>query len=294
MNPSQYGCLGTSGLSDDCYVLVLLNQIPPMICAVETAQILDSLVAALSAVMSKLGRPMGTAMSILDFGCGAGREVYRLRDCGYENVLGVDLGDYLQLRAPGDSRWFSLSLDPHVYRLPYPDNSFDLVYSTQVLEHLRFYEPALSEIRRVLKPDGVCIHIFPSKWRLIEPHFRIPFGSFIRLAWYLRLWTYLGIRPPDRPAHSSRSQDAERSWQVSRTSLNYLTLKELRFFASLSFADVRFMEKEFVEANATFSRLSRLVHRLGQVFPPIFWLYRHFHTKVMVLSGYQTGKIPVW
>ena len=43
------------------------------------------------------------------------------------------------------------------YELPFPDRSFPLVYSYQVLEHVRKPELALREVARVLEPDGLFI-----------------------------------------------------------------------------------------------------------------------------------------
>jgi SAM-dependent methyltransferase len=47
--------------------------------------------------------------------------------------------------------------------LPYEDNTFDLVVSCEVLEHVGDPESMVLEIRRVLKPDGVAIMTFPSR-----------------------------------------------------------------------------------------------------------------------------------
>ncbi|KAF4649745.1 Hexaprenyldihydroxybenzoate methyltransferase, mitochondrial, partial [Perkinsus olseni] len=43
------------------------------------------------------------------------------------------------------------------YEIPFPDNSFDGVIISDVLEHLLDLRAALSEIRRVLKPGGVLV-----------------------------------------------------------------------------------------------------------------------------------------
>ena len=48
-----------------------------------------------------------------------------------------------------------------------PDASFDIVFSSNVLEHIRTLDLTLSELRRVLRPGGIAIHILPSaSWRL--------------------------------------------------------------------------------------------------------------------------------
>lgn len=51
-------------------------------------------------------------------------------------------------------------------RLPFPDAAFDVVFSSNVLEHIKDVERMLAECCRVLNPGGVCIHILPSTaWR---------------------------------------------------------------------------------------------------------------------------------
>lgn len=51
--------------------------------------------------------------------------------------------------------------------IPFPDNSFDLVFSSNVLEHVEQLDLLLDEIRRVLRVEGVALHIVPSPfWRV--------------------------------------------------------------------------------------------------------------------------------
>lgn len=50
--------------------------------------------------------------------------------------------------------------------LPFPPASFDTVLSTQVLEHVTSPERMLSEIARVLTPDGILILSAPQAWRI--------------------------------------------------------------------------------------------------------------------------------
>jgi len=243
------------------------------------------------AMLAKLQKPLTRTQNILDFGCGTGRHVYEFRDSGYR-AFGVDLNDYLALREPEDRQWFKTSNDPDVYRIPFPDEHFDVIYSTQVFEHLRYYEPALKEMRRVLRPGGVCIHVFPSKWRPLETHFRIPLGGVFKTSSWLNLWTHLGCKAADAPPNIGPRLHARRYWEECRTNLNYLSQRELRFYAGMFFGKVEFMEREFVEATASTSGFSRLLKPLIPL-PTVEFFYRHFHTKVMVLSGYSSYA-PVW
>lgn len=52
-------------------------------------------------------------------------------------------------------------------QLPFADNSFDVVYSIGLLEHLEDYQRTLAESYRVLTPGGVMISLnIPKKWSL--------------------------------------------------------------------------------------------------------------------------------
>ena len=42
--------------------------------------------------------------------------------------------------------------------IPYPDSTFDFVFSCNVLEHVAQRDKLLAEIRRVLKPGGLFVH----------------------------------------------------------------------------------------------------------------------------------------
>jgi SAM-dependent methyltransferase len=46
-------------------------------------------------------------------------------------------------------------------QLTFPSNSFDVVITEDVLEHVRHYELAMKEIYRVLKPEGVHVFTVP-------------------------------------------------------------------------------------------------------------------------------------
>lgn len=49
-------------------------------------------------------------------------------------------------------------------RLPFPDNTFDVVVCKWVLEHLEHPEADFAECRRVLKPGGAFVALTPNAW----------------------------------------------------------------------------------------------------------------------------------
>lgn len=94
-----------------------------------------------SELMSEIMRLLPKGGDALDLGCGPRDQVGPLEFANFRYV-GIDYS--------GPSA--DLLADAHA--LPFADNSFDLVFSYAVLEHLWNPLTGLSEIRRVLKPGG--------------------------------------------------------------------------------------------------------------------------------------------
>lgn len=109
--------------------------------------------------------------SILDVGCGEGftlNELY-FKKIG-KKLEGVD--NSKTALSLGKNLFPYLSLNyASIYKLPYKDNSFDLVVCMEVLEHLKDPKKALFEIMRVSKKYAILS--VPN-----EPFFRI--GNFLR------------------------------------------------------------------------------------------------------------------
>jgi len=98
---------------------------------------------------------------VLDIGCGEKpyEPLFRGR---YSAYIGIDLETVNRSRADvfGDS-----------LHLPFKSSTFDTVFSTQVLEHVRDPFAMLREIGAVLAPDGVLILTAPQAWPLHEEPF---------------------------------------------------------------------------------------------------------------------------
>lgn len=158
--------------------------------------------SVIEAALSEAG-----AIKVLDFGCGTGSFVRRLRSLGYD-AHGCDIGvdwqdpDSDWSRGLPAEAWESSAhlhaIDATPYRLPFPDHTFDAVVSITVMEHVQNKAEAFAEIARVLKPEGQAIHLFPSKWYLLgEPHMHVPLVSWFWPKvprWWLALWAMAGIR----------------------------------------------------------------------------------------------------
>jgi SAM-dependent methyltransferase len=197
---------------------------------------------------SAIGNPIRSeSATILDFGCGNGAAVVEERANGL-NVLGCDMSSSLDT-APKDliERGVLRAIDVSNYRIPFENDEFDMVVSNQVLEHVQNYEEAFREIRRVLKPGGISIHIFPSRYTPVEPHIYVPLATFIRSMNWLKLWAYIGIRNEYQKDLPSR-RVAELNEQYLRRCTKYLTKSELRHQITKSFSTILFVEKEYLAA----------------------------------------------
>lgn len=98
---------------------------------------------------------------VLDLGCGAGRFLAALRDAGAEAV-GADLAEGALERARRNVPGAELHLLGPGGELPLEDASVDLVWCSEVLEHVPDTAGLLSETRRVLRTGGRLLVTTPS------------------------------------------------------------------------------------------------------------------------------------
>jgi 2-polyprenyl-3-methyl-5-hydroxy-6-metoxy-1,4-benzoquinol methylase len=73
-----------------------------------------------------------------------------------------------------------------------PESSFDVITCSQIYEHVPSDKTLMEEIYRILKPGGVCYFAAGNRFKIIEPHYKLPFLSFLpkKLAnFYIRLFT---------------------------------------------------------------------------------------------------------
>ncbi len=116
----------------------------------------------------------------------------------------VDAVDTVDQRQLADGYAFRLVNDAS---LPFENAGFDLVVSNHVIEHVGDAASQLlhlKEIARVLKPDGRVYLAVPSRWQIVEPHYRLAWLSWLPPAWrssYVRLrraGTHYDCRPLSR------------------------------------------------------------------------------------------------
>ncbi len=128
-------------------------------------------------------------LRILEIGTGAGgiAHYFAVHSTLRCDVTAVDVIDNRQVR---DGYAFSLVQG---VELPFAAASFDVAITNHVIEHVGDADAQhrhLTEIHRVLKPNGVGYLAVPNRWMLTEPHFNLKFLSWWPHAWrtpYLKL-----------------------------------------------------------------------------------------------------------
>jgi SAM-dependent methyltransferase len=100
---------------------------------------------------------------LLDFGCGSKP---------YKDLFAVDeyIGvDFINKGHPHDDEQIDVYYDGKT--IPFPDNSFDSILSSEVFEHIFNLPEILVELNRVLKPGGKILITCPFVWKEHElPH----------------------------------------------------------------------------------------------------------------------------
>lgn len=99
-------------------------------------------------------------VKMLEIGAGTGYQAKLLTEHGFE-VTAIDTAN----SAYREDRVYPVT-EYDGARLPFASNTFDTIFSSNVLEHVRDVGPLLDEMRRVLKRNGRVVHILPTPvWR---------------------------------------------------------------------------------------------------------------------------------
>ncbi|MBR7191048.1 methyltransferase domain-containing protein [Gordonia sp. JH63] len=117
---------------------------------------------------------VGPGTKAIDIGAGQGRHSFEMFRRGAE-VIAFDMSES-DMSDVGEM-FDAMMAEGHVpasakaraevgdaLRLPYADNSFDVVLMSEILEHIPTDEGAINEMVRVLKPGGVAAVTVPRYW----------------------------------------------------------------------------------------------------------------------------------
>jgi SAM-dependent methyltransferase len=97
---------------------------------------------------------------VLEIGAGAGWQAKALSEAGFDvSAIDISAGGYEEQRVWPVQDYDGLAI-------PFADDSFDVVFSSNVLEHIPDVESFQAEIHRVLRPGGRAVHVLPTgSWR---------------------------------------------------------------------------------------------------------------------------------
>lgn len=107
--------------------------------------------------------------TVLDLGCNIGEGSAILSGTA-EKVVGVDVSG--TVIAAAKRRYSELPIEFLLVdgvRLPFADDSFDLVASFQVIEHIVDQNIFIGELRRVLRPGGIALITTPNAEMRLDP-----------------------------------------------------------------------------------------------------------------------------
>lgn len=126
-----------------------------------------------------LGRYDLSGLAVADIGCSAGFISDELAETGAAHVAGIDID------APGLSRAqerFGKRVSfvcGDGERLPFPDGSFDAIVFNHIYEHVVNPDAVVTEMWRVLANDGALYLGLGNKYGIVEPHYKLPFLSYL-------------------------------------------------------------------------------------------------------------------
>lgn len=97
---------------------------------------------------------------VLDLGCGTGLHTRALLDrYPRTQICGLDLAEAMCVRTQARSGWFRRvrAVCADAARLPFADDSFELVWSNFTLQWCAALDAVFAEVRRVLRPGGLFL-----------------------------------------------------------------------------------------------------------------------------------------
>lgn len=125
-----------------------------------------------------LGDGWAPGAKLLDIGASVGWTVEAAAQRGaFSMGVDIDVPGLARATRERDAKCHFICADGEA--LPFPDGSLDVVVFNHIYEHVVDPDAILAEIRRVLSPTGVVYLGLGNRLGVIEPHYRLPFLSWL-------------------------------------------------------------------------------------------------------------------
>ncbi len=165
-----------------------------------------------------LSRQSGDTGILLDAGCGEGITLKSLEKAlAAWTMYGLDVDPESITVARKVVPQARLQLGS-VYQLPFPDQSFDLVLCTEVLEHLEHPRRALRELCRVARRDVILSVPREPLWRALNMARGAYLRSWGNTAGHINHWSRRGFQELVAARLNLRQTSGPLPWTVIRAS----------------------------------------------------------------------------
>jgi len=134
---------------------------------------------------------------LLEVGGGNGLLAKKLTDMGFD-VTSID-------PVPQMPSHFSVNKGDCTSLL-FENSSFDVIFSSCVLEHIGKLDTAFSEMSRVLRKDGIMVHTVPTHYSMIYTMFTQPIGYLIKIGLMFKYGFKFLARAIAKPAEATCSE----------------------------------------------------------------------------------------
>ncbi len=228
--------------------------------------------------LEHFSRQVLSGKEVLDFGCGGGELSFFTAKSKAKSITGFEVSrDQYQIALDNSRGFVSAPAPTFVHsddleKIPFPDDSFDLILCFDVLEHILAYRPIIGEWRRILR-NGGRVFIW---W---VPYFH-PYGhhveSLVPLPWVHaifsdRIITKACAKIYDMPEFEPRVWDLDdngrkkpNKWHHLKTlpTLNKLTIKEFERTAKRAGFNIARRELHPISSSRAAETISTFLTRL--------------------------------
>lgn len=132
------------------------------------SRLIEKYFEAVQDLVSDSGLAGRKKVKAIEIGCGEGFSTQKLRKLLPSNVelMASEFVDELVPKAAKRNPSVKI-IQESVYETKHADQTFDLIFLLEVLEHLDYPQQALTELARILKPDGYLVLGVPREplWR---------------------------------------------------------------------------------------------------------------------------------